>query len=466
MFDESSPEASAPRSLKSLLFPGFLLLTLIPMLLGGGVWLLWRKAAPENNPNARLQAGYAALQQASLKNETAFQAYILTGRQSDLTSLQQARARFRQIAQQLSPDGPQPAAAWKDLLQRMNQQLVPWQDGLIALRGKGDLVSLRQVQVAMLTGEDEPLMATIAADCDRLQRVVAAQMQAEALQQESWQRQAVQGAAGACVALLLAIWLVFALVTWRLRRALLPACEAISQAASEQSMLLDELAETVQPVSEDRAGAARDLGAALPVLHSIAEDLEQSRAMAARAQAAVTQQCAADEQQRAQLRQELTAMRQHAGELGEFEKMVTDFAAHLKLLALNAAVESARAGEQGRGFSVVAAEMRKLSEQGRHSSERMQRIGNALRALVHESEARESGERQNAPPAGEILQQLLPQLQALGEQARSGLALMQQQLEATAEGQAESSGWSRLLEQGRERAQQISTAAEQLQALG
>lgn len=44
-------------------------------------------------------------------------------------------------------------------------------------------------------------------------------------------------------------------------------------------------------------------------------------------------------------------------------KLITNIAKQTNLLALNAAIESARAGEAGKGFSVVAEEVRKLSEQ-------------------------------------------------------------------------------------------------------
>lgn len=469
MIDEVSPNFSARRRLKSVMLPGFLLLTLFPLLLGGGVWLLWQKTAPVQETNAQLQAGYSALLQAGLENETAFQAYILTGRPSDLTSLQQARARFQKVAGQLGKDGPQPADAWADLLHRMNQQLVPWQDGLIALRGEGDLVSLRQVQAAIVTGEDEPLMAAMAADVDRLQQVVQAKQHSASLDRAARQMQAVEIAGGACVILLLAIWGVFALLASRLRGALLPSCDAISLAASDQRTLLEELERALQApgAPEDGSGQTRDTWAdSLPAFQIVADGLDDSHVMAARAHEAVVQQRLAEQEQAAHVRHGLAVVRQHAGDLGEFEKLVTDFAAHLNLLALNAAVEAARAGEQGRGFSVVAAEMRKMSEQGRQAAEKMQHIGAAVRALVSDGNANPDGDGEALPrPADDILEQLRKRLQELAEQARSGLAMMQQELEAMPGQGAEQSELSRLIEMGKDHARQLDTAVEQLQAL-
>jgi len=52
----------------------------------------------------------------------------------------------------------------------------------------------------------------------------------------------------------------------------------------------------------------------------------------------------------------------HSDRIGEILSLIQDIADKSDLLALNAALEGTKAGEVGRGFSLVAAEMRRLSE--------------------------------------------------------------------------------------------------------
>ena len=80
-----------------------------------------------------------------------------------------------------------------------------------------------------------------------------------------------------------------------------------------------------------------------------------------------------------QIKDNSNELQNNAANITEIVSIVSGIAKQINLLALNASIEAARAGEAGRGFTVVAEEVRKLSEE---TNSAVEEINNNLTNFV------------------------------------------------------------------------------------
>ncbi|MBU9721773.1 methyl-accepting chemotaxis protein [Litchfieldia alkalitelluris] len=76
--------------------------------------------------------------------------------------------------------------------------------------------------------------------------------------------------------------------------------------------------------------------------------------------------------------QTILRLNQEVAEIKGIVKMIKDISDQTNLLSLNASIEAARAGEAGRGFSVVAGEVRKLAEESKGATLKIENVINNI----------------------------------------------------------------------------------------
>lgn len=243
---------------------------------------------------------------------------------------------------------------------------------------------------------------------------------------------------------------VGASVLWRTRRAAATAqagaaagvADALSDAQRQGA--LRQLLAAVLPVWRQHVGSVRAqtdeaVGALIADLGSITDQFEatglaSSASSNAASSSALLAECEVKLQpviatmgQIAAGKEDLVhSVTQLSGAAGELRDMVGDVARvaqQTNLLAINAAIEASRAGEAGRGFAVIAAEVRRLSNDSAETARRItQRIGQVTELMAQTSTtALQSAEQdgQAIARSGALVEDVLSHVRELSQGSES-----------------------------------------------
>ena len=210
--------------------------------------------------------------------------------------------------------------------------------------------------------------------------------------------------------------------------------QSLSQATLEQASSVEELSATINDVSDRVRDNADNAVATSRLAEAVGADVRESS------------------REVRDMSSAMNRMREMSREITGIIKSIEDIAFQTNILALNAAVEAARAGEAGKGFSVVANEIRRLSEKTTEASRSTSDlIGKTVDMMVQGADmAGATSEKleKTAKAAQDAADKVQAISQASGEQATAVVQLRQsieqissvvQENSATAEESAASS---------------------------
>ncbi|MGL5080357.1 MAG: HAMP domain-containing methyl-accepting chemotaxis protein [Microcoleaceae cyanobacterium] len=143
-------------------------------------------------------------------------------------------------------------------------------------------------------------------------------------------------------------------------------------AVNQTTATMDELSASSQSTAEQAESAAIGARHAL----TLAESGSQAVAMTLTGMRDLQDKVEA-------IAQQIIRLSEQTNQIGSISQLVSSLANQTNMLALNAAVEAVRAGDHGKGFSVVAAEIRKLSDESQKSAQRINILVSDIQSAIN-----------------------------------------------------------------------------------
>jgi twitching motility protein PilJ len=196
---------------------------------------------------------------------------------------------------------------------------------------------------------------------------------------------------------------------------------------TESSAALDEMAVSIQHVSENAALSA-----------NVAD---QALSNAKRGRTAVKNTIWAMQRMRDQVQETTTHLQSlgsHSLEIGAIVRLIADIADRTSVLALNAAIEATLAGEAGQGFAVVAQEVERLAERAAEATRQITTLVGTIQRETTEAVAAMEESAREATHGSQIADQAGQALNEI-EQVSTRLANLIQSISQAATQQARGS---------------------------
>lgn len=149
---------------------------------------------------------------------------------------------------------------------------------------------------------------------------------------------------------------------------------ATKQATSvnQTTITIDELGASSQQTAEQAESAAAGAQKALALASNGTEAVERTL----KGMSILQEKVGA-------IANQISDLNEQTRQIGSISVLVGELANQTNMLALNAAVEAVRAGENGKGFTVVAAEIRKLADQSKKSTEKINALVTGIQSVIN-----------------------------------------------------------------------------------